>query len=460
MKKKFSKIKDNVNLKNNMIIILSLFFFILGIFAFAYGYFTGGNTGGKDIIIKSRGMKIKFEDTSVIALNNAGPGDSASKSFQVDNSSDYPYYYTINWETVFNNFTDTSDLLCTLVSAEAGINFSGNCPTIAGEIEAGIQILSKTTHNYTLTVTFVNRYETDQSSNAGKSFNAKIGVEVTDPEDIIISETFAYTGSVQLYKILVTGIYKLEAYGAQGGGGYTYSGGGKGGYTSGELELQRGDDIYIYVGGAGSTSTSGSATREGAGFNSNANNITDGATAGNRAGGGGGATDIRINNAGLAYRVIVAGGGGGQCGHASSDTYCAGGVGGTTTGGSGMYQATNATNVSYAGQGGTQTAGGAAGTYTSYGPGQAGSWGSGGYGGVRGASTYYGAGAGGGGFFGGGGGAYCYGGGGGGSSFAYTESNAFISLLSDYYIDSTTLVMTAGVQTGNGSATLTYMGVE
>ena len=69
---------------------------------------------------------------------------------------------------------------------------------------------------------------------------------------------FEYTGEVQEWEVPITGIYKLEVYGAQGGS-YTYGGiGGKGGYCAGNYLLNAGQKIYVVVGGMpGSSSQAG-----------------------------------------------------------------------------------------------------------------------------------------------------------------------------------------------------------
>ena len=54
------------------------------------------------------------------------------------------------------------------------------------------------------------------------------------------------------YAVPYTGTYKLETWGAQGGDRGANNGG-KGGYTTGEVYLKRGDILYIYVGGSGKT---------------------------------------------------------------------------------------------------------------------------------------------------------------------------------------------------------------
>ena len=67
---------------------------------------------------------------------------------------------------------------------------------------------------------------------------------VVDEEVEKESKTFNYIGEVQTYTAPYDGWYKLEAWGASGGGPLA----GKGGYTSGLTYLEAGTELYIYVG--------------------------------------------------------------------------------------------------------------------------------------------------------------------------------------------------------------------
>lgn len=184
--------------------------------------------------------------------------------------------------------------------------------------------------------------------------------------------TFDYTGSKQEFVVPYTGLYRLEVWGAEGGrrsssGTSTY--GGKGGYSTGEINLKKGEVLNIFVGGDGSST--------GKGWNG-------GGVAGYPNVYGGGGTDIRYQGTELNNRIIVAGGGG-SVGAANK----AGGYGGGSNGES------RTDSFGSGGQGGTQAAGGAG--YSAY-PLTAGSLGQGGRG--YSANDGYG-GAGGGGYYGG-----------------------------------------------------------
>jgi hypothetical protein len=201
---------------------------------------------------------------------------------------------------------------------------------------------------------------------------------------IAISETFSYTGGVQSYTATRDGTFTLSVWGAQGGSGYTTTGG-KGGYATGEITLTAGQTIYIEIGGQGSKA---SGVASGGGYNGGGNGGIDTGPSQN-GGGGGGATDIRVGGTALSDRVIVAGGG-------------AGGGRDGTTGVGGGNSGTSSTDFSSGkgGSGGSQVSGG-----TAYITSRGATNGSLGLGGA-GSTGFYsaGGGGGGGGYYGGGGG--------------------------------------------------------
>ena len=135
---------------------------------------------------------------------------------------------------------------------------------------------------------------------------------------------FAYTGSVQTYTVPLTGTYKLEVWGAQGGQG-TQTTSGKGGYSCGTVSLIKNIVLYVCIGGQGGLPTyssdysygvSGKSTGGIGGYNGGGHG-GDGFTAYSGGGGGGGATHIATSNGLLkelssnqSSVLIVAGGGG------------------------------------------------------------------------------------------------------------------------------------------------------
>lgn len=223
---------------------------------------------------------------------------------------------------------------------------------------------------------------------------------------------YGYTGDYQTFVAPISGTYKIELWGAQGGGYY----GGGGGYVKGNISLAKGEKLYIYVGGR-SERTEGGWNGGGLGH------VRAGWTPPYDSGGGG-ATDIRLvkgswnNLVSLRSRIMVAAGGGGGIIHPNK----LGGAGGGTSGSDGSFDPV----LTSPAKGGTQTAGGAAGVGTA-GGGTAGTFGSGGD-----SEANFGTGGGGGGYYGGGAGGISttmHSTGAGGSSFisGHTGCNAINS---------------------------------
>lgn len=248
---------------------------------------------------------------------------------------------------------------------------------------------------------------------------------------------FEYNGAIQQYVVPKTGTYKLEVWGAEGGGdncwaqaGSTnyYSRSGKGGYAKGNVNLTKDEVIYVCVGGQGQTytiplnATSGALYKSTGGYNGGGDGYSTGRPP-ERLGysaAGGGATHIGRSNAILkettSENVLIVAGGGGGGGTANGTIAYYGGNGGGATAGNG----TNA-NSSY-----SQSIGGGG----SYGQGNSYS------------STPYGGGGGGGGYYGGG--ASLGVGGAGGTGY-----------IGGCIPDTTE--MSIGMRSGNGRATITWV---
>ena len=173
---------------------------------------------------------------------------------------------------------------------------------------------------------------------------------------------FDYTGSEQTFVAPVTGEYKLETWGAQGGASNTTYIGGYGGYSIGKVVLPSDKKIYINVGGKGGTnSTPYSSTGAKGGYNGGG--TAKASTGVNHLyGAGGGATHIALSSGLLSTfennqddLLIVSGGGGG--GRWQANYEASRGKGGSGGGIVGVTGEQLGTNVTYA-TGGTQTSGG------------------------------------------------------------------------------------------------------
>ena len=329
-------------------------------------------------------------------------------------------------------------------------------------------------------------------------------VGVTYEVNVIPSTwTYKYTGEVKKWVCPLTGVYQLEALGAQGG---TYGGfaGGRGAQIAGQLQIEKNQILYIYVGQEGKRVQQSSETQggwNGGGTYIGGNTVTvEYSDANNTVErsqrnfcGGGGATDFALqgtegsgdwnNTSHLDSRILVAGGGGGALYRKYLvKTYEFSGGGGS----GGAYDGETGYGGPLSGTGGTLSSPGSiAISASNSGAGLAGF----GYGGSY--TENLSAGMGGGGWWGGASGAYDSssenptasvpnfsrgGSGGGGSSYIWNSTNATyytghgtnnaptipsdskMTKASDFYITPT--IMTEGARSGDGEARITYMGAE
>jgi hypothetical protein len=243
--------------------------------------------------------------------------------------------------------------------------------------------------------------------------NNSVMSQATRSVTVLASQyTYDLRNQIESFAVPIDGTYKIETWGASGGGTTIMKG--KGGYASGTFKLTKLDTLYINVGGQGTTGLVDTVAA--GGYNGGGDS---GKSSSDYASSGGGATDVRLNSKSLYSRVLVAGGGGGGGSRNDSTSTCYGGAGGGNVAGIGQCSA-----ASYLGGAGTQSAGGVAATYTDYIitlP-TAGTIGIGGNGAsYKNGSVTSSAGGGGGGYYGGGGGSR-FGGGGGGSGYCNSAS--------------------------------------
>ena len=162
------------------------------------------------------------------------------------------------------------------------------------------------------------------------------------------SKDFNYTGNEQTLVMPYTGYYKLEVWGAQGGGGevvsipgfYTKTAGrgGYGAYAVGVSSLNKNSMVYVSVGGQGSMCKMvGGPCYNSGGYNGGGYALSTGPTiagGGQATSGGGGATHIAISSGLLANlssnktAVLIAGAGGGGGGEVPLSVNIGRGIGG------------------------------------------------------------------------------------------------------------------------------------
>jgi hypothetical protein len=310
-----------------------------------------------------------------------------------------------------NTLVDVSlnQTAATVVSSEAG-----ELMLLPQTISAGATL--EVTTRWVGKVTEIRKIDMPELTwEAGKSYNYNLIIDENSLSSF--QWDWEYTGGAQTFTVPKDGTYTFEAWGA-GGGTSASAIGGPGGYTRGEISLNAGQTVYIYVGQVGNIIAEDYSVPPT--FNGGGQGGIDAEFGGSVAGSGGGATDFRLfggdwNNASsLNSRIMVAAGGGG--GEDPANIAQNGGYGGGLTGGQGEGRDNATHGAGGGGYGGSQTAGGAI-SGSNVLPGQFGIGGNGGYA-YRDNRRF--GGGGGGGYYGGGPGGYTANwrrAGGGGSSF-------------------------------------------
>ncbi len=187
---------------------------------------------------------------------------------------------------------------------------------------------------------------------------------------------YDYIGDVQEFSVPVSGIYKVELWGASGASYDETYHGGNGGYVSGNIYLNKNNNLYVYV-GATNICKEGTTGPSGYAYNGGGSVDNHDQWPGRYFCGGGGATDIRIIKSNwndfdsLKTRIMIAGGGGGANFLDSSYYYAIGGSAGgllSYIGTSGVDKApvllqSSQTSGSYFGIGGSHVTNGGGGGY-------------------------------------------------------------------------------------------------
>lgn len=192
-------------------------------------------------------------------------------------------------------------------------------------------------------------YNLDLNNIENKSYNVTYTVDrgnkiitatrqitfVPDSSDYI--DNFDYTGDSQTFITKYDGSYRVELWGSSGGG-YN-STGGKGAYTSGNINLRKNDNLFLYVGSAGNYTNDYQVTV--GSYNGGATVFGQNGWPTRYFGSGGGATDLRFVNGqwdnfdSLKSRIMVAAAGGGSFVATDNSIIDEGGFGGTIVGGDG-----------------------------------------------------------------------------------------------------------------------------
>ena len=197
-------------MKNKIVTYISIILNVVLIVLFAndmsYSWFKGVVEGtGNDMVVSAGKIELTYVDGSAFTLSDASPGDYQTKTMYITNTGTFDTAYKLKWSPLLNTFTNNEIVVtynCTsyINYGEASQAESGSCtdftrsvPTrtssSSGIIKGSISIPVGVTHEYTVTVTFIETGSA-QNYNQGKSFSGKITIEESGNNYTCATNTF------------------------------------------------------------------------------------------------------------------------------------------------------------------------------------------------------------------------------------------------------------------------------
>ena len=203
----------------------TVIFLCLVLIGVSYAYFKLQIEGtGKDIVMDTGDLRLRYTDGAEITLNNAFPGDTVTKKVTVENIGTKDVKYSLYWDNLLNEILRNE--LTLKMECKSYKNYgesiqeeSGLCDDIEkvvplaydridSNIKTNISIGAGITHEYKITVTFFDA-KMLQNYNKNKSFEGNIGVK-------------EYNENTQAVINCSTGQTSLTQGGAYENGQYTY----------------------------------------------------------------------------------------------------------------------------------------------------------------------------------------------------------------------------------------------
>ena len=256
--------------KNILFVGISVILLILLGIGFSYSMWNMSTSQETSNVIASSecfDISITSQENN-ISLQNAYPisNEKGKKltpfTFTVKNTCETAVKYSINLESLIGSTLSSEFLDVMLNNGEIkrlnsynSVNKVNSSSVESRELETGI-LGNKESRNYSLRLWIDYDTTMEDLNNETKALKSKV-IVIGTPIDYIGQTVFNfdYTGSEQTFTVPVSGTYKLETWGAQGGSAGSVNnlfdandGGGNGGYATGFVFLAKDTTIYNYVG--------------------------------------------------------------------------------------------------------------------------------------------------------------------------------------------------------------------
>ena len=166
--------------KKKITIIISAMVLLILVAGASYAYYsaTVKENNKTETVIKTNELEIVYTGTEEINVSDIVPGDSFTKKFTVENTSNVPVTYNIYLEDVTNEFNE--DLIYSLKDKDGEVITEEVLPSTSDKtyLITDIEIDSNELKEYEMAIEF--KYsDKDQNKLQGKTFNATLGVDTT-----------------------------------------------------------------------------------------------------------------------------------------------------------------------------------------------------------------------------------------------------------------------------------------
>ena len=246
------------------IIVLSVLGVLFGVsllVGISYAYYIVNVSQTNKNIVKSSCLNLSISnEENVIRLEKQIPimNEEGKKltpyTFTINNTCNSMMAYSLNLEELEGS-TLASKYIMTMVNDKTYVNMASLSSTdnyYANSVESRVlatgSLGPNASINYSLRL-WMDEATPMTTDAMNKSFRSKAVVVATPTKSV----DFDYTGTEQVFTAPVSGTYKLETWGAQGGDNVFSSGGGYGGYANGLIYLNSNEIVYISIGGMGET---------------------------------------------------------------------------------------------------------------------------------------------------------------------------------------------------------------
>ncbi len=164
--------------RKTSLIIVGMLLLVFSVIGITYAYFSANvrMINNTQTVIKTNELSLIYTGGQEINVSDIIPGDSFTKTFTVENTSNIAVDYNIYLENITNEFNE--DLVYTL-SDETGNVIEETVLPVSNTgkeyLMASINIAASITKEYTLKITY--KYsDDDQNAYQGASFSATLGV--------------------------------------------------------------------------------------------------------------------------------------------------------------------------------------------------------------------------------------------------------------------------------------------